>query len=431
MFQNSESTSQRPVPTPTRRRSLLRTPAREWKRPASLWRLVLAAYGVAATLYLLWILLNIITGMVPGTVSLTAVLMSLWPIGLFVVPITVIGYFSSKILDRHTAKLSPTGLRMARMALWLGSGIVGSLIGFEVLNLFFHGVLRITPSVIAITLTANFVIVLMISTVGVIVNARQRGKILHKQEKLLTDEFEAAHRMQQSLLPDSDAHIYGFDISSAMLPAVEVGGDYYDYVSFADGSKGILVADASGKGIPAALIMAKFQGMAQALSIHVPKTEDFFIGLNDTLRARLDRQNFITVGMVTIDFDNRCAFWRAGHNPLLHFKAATGEVAERRPPGIALGLTHGGALGSTLQPEHFTMDAEDVLVLCSDGLTEAVNRIGEEFGQERLIELLQEIAGQGNDAVKIRSALLQELKNFVGDTEEQHDDITIVVIKRV
>lgn len=386
---------------------------------------------MAATLYLLWILLNIITGMMPGTVSLTAVLMSLWPIGLFVVPITVIGYFSSKILDRHTEKLSPTGLRMARMALWLGSGIVGSLIGFEVLNLFFHGVLRITPSVIAITLTANFVIVLMISTVGVIVSARQRGKILHKQEKLLTDEFEAAHRMQQSLLPDSDAHIYGFDISSAMLPAVEVGGDYYDYVSFADGSKGILVADASGKGIPAALIMAKFQGMAQALSIHVPKTEDFFIGLNDTLRARLDRQNFITVGMVTIDFDNRCAFWRAGHNPLLHFKAATGEVAERRPPGIALGLTHGGALGSTLQPEHFTMDAEDVLVLCSDGLTEAVNRIGEEFGQERLIELLQEIAGQGNDAVKIRSALLQELRNFVGDTEEQHDDITIVVIKRV
>lgn len=434
MLQNFESITRGRFNTlarPIRRRSLLREPLRERPRSTPLWRLVLAAYGVAATLYLLWILLHIITGMLPGTVSLKAVVMSLWPIALFVVPITLIGYFSSRVLDRHAEKLSPTGLRMARMVLWLGSGVLGSLIGYEILNLLFHGALRITPSVIAITLTANLLIVLVVSTVGAVVSARRRGKIMYRQEKLLTDEFEAAHRMQQSLLPASAAHIHGFDISSAMLPAVEVGGDYYDYLSFADGSKGILVADASGKGIPAALVMAKFQGMAQALSIHVPNPEEFFVGLNDTLRARLERQNFITVGMVTIDFENRCAFWRAGHNPLLHFRAATGDVTERKPPGIGLGLTHGGALGSALQPERFTMEAGDVLVLCSDGLTEAAGNTGEEFGQERLARELQATASSGKNAQEIRVALLDALRSFVGQTEEQHDDVTIVVIRRV
>src|SRR5690606_38187278 len=127
-----------------------------------------------------------------------------------------------------------------------------------------------------------------------------RRMTLLEQENLLTAEFQAARSVQQSLLPDEEARIYGFDISGAMAPAVEIGGDYYDYVTFADGKRGIVVADAAGKGVPAALVMAKFQGMAQALSIHVPTPEEFFIGLNDTLRLRLDKRSFITVGMLTI-----------------------------------------------------------------------------------------------------------------------------------
>lgn len=414
-----------------RRRSLLRTPQNEPRRPSSLLRHVLGAYGVAVALYLLWILIHVITGTVPGGVSLRAVLTSLWPIALFVTPITVIGYYSSRLLDRRAARLSPIGLRMARTALWLASGIVGSLIGFEILYFLFPNSLRVTPSLVAITVTANLVILLAVSTAGAIISARRRGRVLHRQEKLLTDEFEAAQRMQQSLLPDRDATIYGFDISGAMYPAVEVGGDYYDYLSFADGSKGVLVADASGKGIPAALIMAKFQGMAQALSIHVPNPAEFFVGLNDTLRVRLDRHSFITVGMVTIDFDNRCTFWRAGHSPLLHYRNSTRDVTERKPSGIALGLTHGGALGAALQPERFAMEKDDVLLLYSDGLTEATNRAGEEFGEERLKRLLADILVVERSAGDIRSEILEALRGFVDQTEEQHDDVTIVVIKRV
>lgn len=320
---------------------------------------------------------------------------------------------------------------MARVAIWLCSGIVGSLIGYEILHFISYGFFNLTSSVLTTTLAANAIIVLLVSTAGAVLSSRRQDRLLHKQEELLTDEFEAAHRMQQSLLPDRDAHIYGFDISGAMHPAVEIGGDYYDYLSFADGSKGILVADASGKGIPAALVMAKFQGMAQALSIHISNPEEFFVGLNDTLRVRLDRQSFITVGMMTIDFENQCNFWRAGHNPLLHFCKATGDVIERKPRGIGLGLTHGGTLGTSLQPEPFTMQKDDIVLLYSDGLTEAMNKDGEQFEEERLHQCLQEFGSKAMSASQIRTAILDRVAEFVKGTEEQHDDITVVVVKRV
>ena len=395
-----------------------------------LWRLVLSAYSTAVALYLLWVVVGTISGII-GPVSMTALLKSLWPIALFVVPITIIGYVSSRRLDRYAHRFAPRVLRMLRLTIWLGSGVIGSLIGYEILYFISYGFFNLTPSVLATTLAANAIIVLLVSTAGAIFSSRKRGRILHKQEELLTDEFEAAHRMQQSLLPDRDARIYGFDISGAMYPAVEIGGDYYDYLSFADGSKGILVADASGKGIPAALIMAKFQGMAQALSIHVSNTEEFFVGLNDTLRVRLDRKSFITVGMMTIDFENRCNFWRAGHNPLLHFHYTSGRVTEYKPSGIGLGLTHGGALGNSLKPEEFTMETGDIVLLYSDGLTEAMNQNGEQFDEERLHASLKELGAQSLGANEIRTTILDNIADFVKGTEDQHDDITIVVVKRV
>ena len=398
-----------------------------------LWQLLLTAYGSALLLFLLWsvgrTLYTSLSGNSPWHLTWAVIVHALFAIGIFVIPITILGHSSSRIIEKRRPSLSRTAEQMLRVSIWLGSGVVGSLIAYELLLLIEHGRLGFSSAILTTTLTANILVVLFVSVVGSIFSARRRGRILHKQEELLTDEFRAAYHMQQNLLPKEDVQIFGFDISGAMRPAVEIGGDYYDYLSFADGSKGILVADASGKGVPAALIMAKFQGMAQALSIHVANPNEFFVGLNDTLRVRLDRQTFITVGMMTIDFEDHCAFWRAGHNSLLHFCATNGEVIERKPQGIALGLTHGGKLGSTLQPEIFDMEKDDIVLLYSDGLNEAVNEAGEEFGEERLKEALKESALNGEDAGEIRIEILNRLTQFVGQAEE-HDDITIVVVKR-
>ena len=254
---------------------------------------------------------------------------------------------------------------------------------------------------------------------------RMRGS----QQKLLTDEFQAAYQMQQSLLPEGEARLYGYDISAAMEPAVEVGGDYYDYLTFADGTKGILVADASGKGIPAALVMAKFQGMAGALASYISDPSEFFVGLNDTLRVRQARGRFITVGMVTIDFEDRCNFWRAGHNELIHYVAATDELVVRRPPGIALGMSHGGHVGDAMEPEQFTIEEGDTLLLYSDGLSEACGPDGTEFGESKLEETFHRLATAGIPAREVRDHLLKELRTFTDD-EAGQDDVTIVVIRR-
>lgn len=398
-----------------------------------LWKLLAGACGMAILFFFLWESLRLFLQhyIVGQDIDrwLPSMLGNLLHIGIFVLPIALIGWVASRIVDQRKGSLSPTAERMLRGSLWLGSGVLGSLIAYETLTLLHYGQLDLPASVLTTTLTANTFIVLLGSTVAALFGMRRRGKLLHNQEKLLTDEFRAAYKMQQSLLPETDARIYGYDISGGMQPAVEVGGDYYDYLSFADGSKGILVADASGKGMPAALIMAKFQGMAQALSIHVPDPHEFFVGLNDTLRLRLNRQTFITVGMMTIDFEDRCAFWRAGHNGLLHYIARTNEVIERKPPGIALGLTHGGQLGTAMQPEKFVMEKDDIVLLYSDGLVEGGNVEGEEFGEERLIKTLKDVAHGNLSAGEIRKHILHVLSEFVKEAEE-HDDITLVVLRR-
>jgi len=182
--------------------------------------------------------------------------------------------------------------------------------------------------------------------------------------------------------------------------------------------------------VPAALVMAKFQGMTQALSMQLASPNEFLPGLDDTLKIRLDRRSFITVGMLTIDLSDQCAFYRAGHNPLLLYRAATGTVESCRPPGRALGLTIGTVVTSTLQPAWLTMNRGDVALLYSDGLNEATNAAGEAFEDERVMETLREAATGNGSALEIRTAMLSALARFVGSAEP-HDDITIVVVRKL
>ncbi len=357
----------------------------------------------------------------------------------FILPITLLAHFGGQIVGRYASGRPPSLRNLILGGVWMVSGAVGSAVGVALLQILHRP--RLGPFVVdsivgegGDVLSLLFVNGLLAVGVGISVlfvrtagRKIQRSATLLSQEDLLTAEFRAAQSVQRSLLPDEDARIYGFDISGTTAPAVEIGGDYYDYLSFADGTKGILVADAAGKGIPAALVMAKFQGMAQALSIHVADAREFFVGLNDTLRVRLDRRNFITVAMLTIDFDDRCTYYRAGHNPLFLYRAATGTVEELKPTGMALGLTHGAALRSSLDPLHFRMEKGDVALMYSDGLTEAVDAAGSPYEESRTAASLRAAAGRGLKASVIRAKLLSDLAAFVGDAAP-HDDVTLVVV---
>ncbi len=393
--------------------------------------MILLSYATSLLFYALWLLLDpLFSGRDPHPPQ--DLINGMLPIGLFVVSIILIGFFGMRYFERQKdrGKLDRrVPETVYRSGVWIAAGILGSIVGYESLLLIRFGLPSLGTDLLGTAFTVNVAVVLLVSIAGSAISSRRRGRIGGSQQRLLTDEFESAYRMQQSLLPEGDARLYGYDIAAAMEPAVEIGGDYYDYLTFADGSKGILVADASGKGIPAALVMAKFQGMASALSSYVADPGEFFVGLNDTLRIRLARGRFITVGLVTIDFEDRCNFWRAGHNELLHYSAATGEVIIRRPPGLALGITHGGHIDTAMRPEEFAIETDDVLLLFSDGLSEAASEDGEEFGEKELIRLFGSFCSSRLPARDIRDRLLNALGQFVGSAEGQ-DDVTIVVIRK-
>lgn len=417
-------------PRHKQRRSLIAI-AREkgasgWDIP--LWKVLLAANGLLLVLVALWSLLTDAEESL-STVSLAALLAVV-----YCTPITAIAHYSSGLLRRVTRSM-PRSLRGALLvAAWMVSGVIGSLIAHGAVHLASSGRLSYPDSLFHPMLIGNGVIAVGVGTFIFffdLFNSQYRSQAaLLSQQDMLTAELLAARNVQRSLLPAEDAQIIGFDINGTTEPAVEIGGDYFDYLSFADGTKGILVADAAGKGVPAALVMAKFQGMTQALSIHSLAPSEFLAGLDDTLKIRLDRRSFITVGMLTIDLNDRCAFYRAGHNPLLLYRAITGTVEQCRPPGLALGLTTGAAMVNTLQPAQFMMHPGDVALLYSDGLNEATNADGQQFEDERVLQTLRATASRGACAAEIRTALLSELAAFVG-TAEPHDDITLVVVRKL
>ncbi|MBL7989189.1 MAG: PP2C family protein-serine/threonine phosphatase [Chlorobi bacterium] len=415
---------------PTRRRSLLGRPK---DRPGDvpLWKLLLL---IPSGFMAFFLLMNLVNG---GAIPELAIVRKVAVIVIiFSIPITTIAHLATLYMARFRATIS-AGVRLFLIPLlWLASGLLGSGIGIGLALLIQQfGYVVLDPLARGFSAEAavplfmgNSVVAVAIGLVIAFVrSAKQEG--LEDQEELLTSEFQAARSVQLSLLPDDDARIFGFDIGATMVPAVEIGGDYYDFLSFANGSKGVIVADAAGKGIPAALVMAKFQGMTQALSIHVSNPADLFVGLNDTLRVRLHRRNFITAALLNIDFDDNCTFFRAGHNPLLLFRSSTNTVQELRPAGMALGLAHGAALGSSLQPVLFTMNPGDVALITSDGFTEAENANGEQFGDQRLRGALLQASQTLASAANIRGQLLTDLSDFVSGAE-QHDDITLVVIRK-
>ncbi len=397
-------------------------------RTLPLWRVLLIANGILLTLIIVWALFA------DTNAPFTSILLSALVAVAYCTPITAIAHIGANTMQRITREMPRVIQGALMVATWMISGVIGSMLAYGALNLINEGHLSSRNTLLTPMLIGNGVIAIGVGTFIFffeLLNGRyhKRAEMLNQQD-LLTAELLAARNVQWSLLPQGDLQLAGFDISGTTEPAVEIGGDYYDYLSFADGTKGILVADAAGKGVPAALVMAKFQGMTQALSIHLSSPDEFLTVLDDTLKIRLDRRSFITVGMLTIDLDDRCAFYRAGHNPLLLYRAATGTVETFRPPGLALGLAIGSTEAHMQQPAWITMHPGDVALLYSDGLNEATCPDGEAFGDERLAETLRETCAGECDAQTIRTSLLAAVAEFVG-LAEPHDDITIVVVRKL
>ncbi len=246
-----------------------------------------------------------------------------------------------------------------------------------------------------------------------------------REQERMRKELDLARRIQLSSLPADIPDLPSVEIAVASQPAMEVGGDFYDFI-VEHPEVTFFVGDVSGKGMSAALHLSHIQGILHALQPHAASLWELFVRVNTQVLDRMDRSTFITMSALRLDLLNKQAtLYRAGHPPLLHYRAASGDVIERRPSGIGIGL-HDRVFGDSLVEETFVPSRDDVLVLFSDGLIEAFHPNGDQFGVERVGDVLRE-ASQASSQ-ELRDRILAAVDAFTG-VRERHDDLTLLVIR--
>ena len=241
----------------------------------------------------------------------------------------------------------------------------------------------------------------------------------------MEQELQVAQQMQQSLLPQQLPASPRFDIAARSIPAYEVGGDYFDVPPPDDGHLGFVVGDVSGKGVSAALYMAQVKGIFQSLSRgDSASTRDILIRMNSPLCDSMERKSFISLLYAVLDTKSGdLSFSRAGHCPLLHVR--DGQARFLQPEGMALGLDPTERFASSLQEEKLRLQPDDVVVLYTDGVTEARNTHEEEFEYDRLASTVTAAAPRGAQA--ILDDILHGVRRHSARTEAD-DDITVLVL---
>ncbi len=247
------------------------------------------------------------------------------------------------------------------------------------------------------------------------------------EKERLKHELEIARRIQLASLPQSTPKIPGLDISGISIPALEVGGDFFDYLNGETNGLMVIVGDVSGKGTSAALYMSKVQGILRSLHEFHLSPSELFTRANRLLCHDLEKRSFVTVLGAQFNVSTRnVTFARAGHLPLFHYSARGGTVRTLTPKGLGLGLNDEGLFAAELKELSLSYEPGDILVFVTDGVTEAHNPSGELFGDERVVASVREHALK--PAAEIQEALLRAVKEFSAETS-QHDDETVVIVK--
>jgi sigma-B regulation protein RsbU (phosphoserine phosphatase) len=274
------------------------------------------------------------------------------------------------------------------------------------------------------------------------------------EKERLEQELRIARQIQMSLLPQGPLRLEGLSVTAHCEPAREVGGDYYDYLPLGDRRVGIIIADVAGKGTSAALYMAELKGLMLSLSQLHASPRELLIRANRIIAQHLDARSFITMTYAVVDMCTRTfTYARAGHCPLIYLPGNGGmqeglrvqqgnrmqggvavqAVASRRaqiqvPDGLVLGLKidNGQRFESLLEEVTQPLGVGDIVLLFTDGVTEAMNEAGEPFGEERLAALVEEHGDLPLE--ELRERILREIRAFVGGAG-LHDDLTLVLLK--
>jgi serine phosphatase RsbU (regulator of sigma subunit) len=251
------------------------------------------------------------------------------------------------------------------------------------------------------------------------------------ERERLARELALARDVQRRLLPQTLPQIEGVEMAAAEVPAKEVGGDYYDVVQLGNDCVGVLVADVSGKGAAAAFYMAEMKGVFQVGSRLTRAPGELLARANEALAPSLGRGVFASAAYAVLDAEaGTLAVARAGHTPAVLVRDGARPDGGRwllRGDGLAIGLDREGALfRRTLREQTVRLAPGDTLVLYTDGLVEARNADGEEYGYDRLAAFAERHAAGG--AAALRDRLLGERRQWSG-RDDPDDDTTLVVLR--
>jgi steroid delta-isomerase-like uncharacterized protein len=256
-------------------------------------------------------------------------------------------------------------------------------------------------------------------------NLTWRFRVAEAQEReRIEQELRVARSIQQASLPEEVPQLEGWQIAPYYQPAREVGGDFYDFFELEDGRVGVVVGDATGKGVPAALVVtatySMLRAVAQALDSFSPG--EILAQVNETLLARIPSNMFVTCFYAILEpKSGSLSYANAGHDPP-YLRRRGGDAEELRARGMPLGLMS----GMSYEEGEASLAEGDSVLFYSDGLVEAHDPEGEMFGFPRLRALVAKHVEER----QLGDFLMEEIHTFVGEGWEQEDDITLLTLKR-
>jgi serine phosphatase RsbU (regulator of sigma subunit) len=250
------------------------------------------------------------------------------------------------------------------------------------------------------------------------------------EQERIKKELQVAHQIQQTLLPKDVPQVAGFSFGALYRAAKEVGGDYYDFLWLDKSRLGIAVADVCGKGVPAAMLMSMVRSMLKSIAHTDPSPARVVRELNRLMHGDLKNGMFITVYYAVVDISKKTlTYASAGHNPGLLWNASGSKMKTlgSEPPCLPVGLDRGAVFEKLLLEKKISLATGDVVVLYTDGVTEAMNERRDEFGETGLQDFIRR-QPKSADAQGLVGALDSRLTEFCGDVP-QNDDIAAVIVK--
>jgi len=249
-----------------------------------------------------------------------------------------------------------------------------------------------------------------------------------EEKRRIDHDLNLARRIQKSLLPERTPEVPGFELAAFNQPALEVGGDYYDFLPLGEGAWGLVIADVSGKGVSGAIIMALCRSVLRSHARHLQDPLSVLREVDRFVCEDIAEDMFISMLYAVLDVGSHTLkLVRAGHEKPLHYCAAEGEVRVVESRGIAIGIADPGTFDKQLEAVELELEPGDVLLMYTDGIVEAMDRNGNEWGIKRLVEALRQAAPGG--AAAVADAVRERLDRFTAGAAK-YDDITLLVLSR-